>query len=253
MTVFTPPTEAPGEGTPTKTHAPWCLEYPRVIACIGAGYVGTPTSAVIAKMCPHIKVIVLDISKERIDAFNNGPIPIHEPGLEALISESKGRNLFFSTDLSTNIAEADLIFVSVNTPTKQSGIGAGSASDLSSWEAAGRSIAACSRSPKIIVEKSTVPVRTAKALARVLTANRHPDAQFEVLSNPEFLAEGTAINDLLLPDRILIGGADTPSGRRAVGALSYVYEHWVPKEKVVTMALWSAELSKLGEENAALL
>eukprot|EP01054_Gregarina_sp_Poly1_P000760 Gregarina_sp_Poly_1__759@NODE_1181_length_4849_cov_189_611669_g811_i0_p1_GENE_NODE_1181_length_4849_cov_189_611669_g811_i0NODE_1181_length_4849_cov_189_611669_g811_i0_p1_ORF_typecomplete_len537_score91_32UDPG_MGDP_dh_N/PF03721_14/7_5e61UDPG_MGDP_dh_N/PF03721_14/1_3e02UDPG_MGDP_dh/PF00984_19/9_4e32UDPG_MGDP_dh/PF00984_19/3_1e03UDPG_MGDP_dh_C/PF03720_15/1_8e31NAD_binding_2/PF03446_15/0_00062NAD_binding_2/PF03446_15/48Ldh_1_N/PF00056_23/0_02NAD_Gly3P_dh_N/PF01210_23/0_052NAD_Gly3P_dh_N/PF01210_23/1 len=190
-------------------------------------------------------MVVLDISQERIDAFNSDRLPIHEPGLDELVSARRGINLFFSCDLGKHIAEADLIFVSVNTPTKQGGIGAGAASDLSCWEAAGRSIAQYAKSPKIVVEKSTVPVRTAGALAKVLEANRHPNAHFEVLSNPEFLAEGTAIEDLRNPDRVLIGGESTESGQLAIKRLSWIYEHWVPKERIITMALWSAELSKL--------
>eukprot|EP01057_Protomagalhaensia_wolfi_P004680 Protomagalhaensia_wolfi_Nauph_80__4679@NODE_484_length_2446_cov_232_427088_g364_i0_p1_GENE_NODE_484_length_2446_cov_232_427088_g364_i0NODE_484_length_2446_cov_232_427088_g364_i0_p1_ORF_typecomplete_len521_score123_49UDPG_MGDP_dh_N/PF03721_14/8_4e60UDPG_MGDP_dh_N/PF03721_14/1_1e02UDPG_MGDP_dh_C/PF03720_15/2_2e03UDPG_MGDP_dh_C/PF03720_15/1_6e34UDPG_MGDP_dh/PF00984_19/1_2e31UDPG_MGDP_dh/PF00984_19/1_2e03NAD_binding_2/PF03446_15/0_00039NAD_binding_2/PF03446_15/8_6NAD_Gly3P_dh_N/PF01210_23/0_052NAD_G len=243
MTVLEPTTATKGFLPPTSTS--YAFPPVRRIACIGAGYVGTPTSAVVAKMCPSIQVTVLDISAERIKGFNEGPIPIHEPGLEDLILESRGKNLFFSTDLAKHISEADLIFVSVNTPTKQSGIGAGAASDLSSWESAGRSIAEYSHDPKIVVEKSTVPVKTAGALAKVLAANRKPGAHFEVLSNPEFLAEGTAIADLTNPDRVLIGGQETPLGQQAVEALCQVYGQWVPRSKIITMALWSAELSKL--------
>eukprot|EP01056_Protomagalhaensia_sp_Gyna25_P000580 Protomagalhaensia_sp_Gyna_25__579@NODE_1272_length_1993_cov_18_280450_g1014_i0_p1_GENE_NODE_1272_length_1993_cov_18_280450_g1014_i0NODE_1272_length_1993_cov_18_280450_g1014_i0_p1_ORF_typecomplete_len524_score100_75UDPG_MGDP_dh_N/PF03721_14/1_2e58UDPG_MGDP_dh_N/PF03721_14/3e02UDPG_MGDP_dh_C/PF03720_15/2e03UDPG_MGDP_dh_C/PF03720_15/1_3e31UDPG_MGDP_dh/PF00984_19/8_8e32NAD_binding_2/PF03446_15/0_0013NAD_binding_2/PF03446_15/17NAD_Gly3P_dh_N/PF01210_23/0_046NAD_Gly3P_dh_N/PF01210_23/1e033HCDH_N/PF027 len=238
------PTTAPKGVLPPDEITPVFPPVKR-IACIGAGYVGTPTSAVVAKMCPNVQVTVLDISVERIKGFNEGPIPIHEPGLEALILESRGKNLFFSTDLAKHISEADLIFVSVNTPTKQSGIGAGAASDLSSWEAAGRSIAEYSHGPKIVVEKSTVPVKTAGALAKVLAANRKPGAHFEVLSNPEFLAEGTAIADLTNPDRVLIGGQETVLGQQAVESLCRVYERWVDRSRIITMALWSAELSKL--------
>eukprot|EP01055_Gregarina_sp_Pseudo9_P005278 Gregarina_sp_Pseudo_9__5277@NODE_606_length_2498_cov_71_494103_g572_i0_p1_GENE_NODE_606_length_2498_cov_71_494103_g572_i0NODE_606_length_2498_cov_71_494103_g572_i0_p1_ORF_typecomplete_len529_score80_80UDPG_MGDP_dh_N/PF03721_14/2_8e61UDPG_MGDP_dh_N/PF03721_14/5_6e02UDPG_MGDP_dh/PF00984_19/1_6e32UDPG_MGDP_dh/PF00984_19/8_4e03UDPG_MGDP_dh_C/PF03720_15/1_2e03UDPG_MGDP_dh_C/PF03720_15/1_3e30NAD_binding_2/PF03446_15/2_8e06NAD_binding_2/PF03446_15/10NAD_binding_7/PF13241_6/7_9NAD_binding_7/PF13241_6/3_ len=243
MTVASPTIKDASLGS---ASFPSCIyRRPTRIACIGAGYVGTPTSAVIALMCADITVVVLDISQERIDAFNSDRLPIHEPGLDEIVKKQRGINLFFSTDLKKHIEEADLVFVSVNTPTKQSGLGAGAASDLSSWEAAGRSIAEYATSPKIIVEKSTVPVRTAGALAKVLAANKKPGAQFTVLSNPEFLAEGTAISDLKYPDRVLVGGDDSQSGRCAIECLAWVYEHWIPKHKIITMALWSAELSKL--------
>jgi len=216
------------------------------IACIGAGYVGGPTMAMIALKCPHIEVVVLDINEERINAWNSDTLPIYEPGLLEVVQIARGRNLFFSTDTSKHISEADIVFVSVNTPTKTSGIGAGKAADLTYWEGAARMIASNSKSSKIIVEKSTVPVKTAEAIGKVLSRNcSDPNVQFEILSNPEFLAEGTAIQDLMKPDRVLIGGSDTPSGRAAIKALKEVYENWIPSERVLTCNLWSAELAKL--------
>jgi UDPglucose 6-dehydrogenase len=194
------------------------------ICCIGAGYVGGPTMAMIALKCPHITVTVLDINQKRIDAWNSDTLPIYEPGLEEIVKRVRGRNLFFSTDVALHVRECDIIFVSVNTPTKTKGFGSGKAADLSFWEKAGRCIGLNSVGPKIVVEKSTVPVRTAAALTAVLVANAaHPAASFVVLSNPEFLAEGTAIHDLTLPDRVLIGGPETPAGAAAISMLSDVY------------------------------
>ena len=194
------------------------------VCCIGAGYVGGPTMAMIALKCPHITVTVLDINQSRIDAWNSDTLPIYEPGLEDIVKRVRGRNLFFSTDVALHVRESDVVFVSVNTPTKTKGFGSGKAADLSFWEKAGRCIGANSSSPKIVVEKSTVPVKTAAALSTVLLANSsHPAASFVVLSNPEFLAEGTAISDLTMPDRVLIGGPDTPEGAAAIRTLSEVY------------------------------
>eukprot|EP00210_Caulerpa_lentillifera_P008700 g8299.t1 len=216
------------------------------IACIGAGYVGGPTMAMMALKCPEIEVVVVDINEARINAWQTDDLPIYEPGLLEVVKEARGRNLFFSTDTHKHVGEADLVFVSVNTPTKTRGIGAGSAADLTYWEGAARMIAACSTSSKIIVEKSTVPVKTAEAIGKVLKRNCNvAEVQFEILSNPEFLAEGTAIEDLFKPDRVLIGGAETDSGQRAIQVLKSVYEHWVPSERIITANLWSAELSKL--------
>mmetsp|Transcript_38747 Transcript_38747/g.95794 ORF Transcript_38747/g.95794 Transcript_38747/m.95794 type:complete len:466 (+) Transcript_38747:42-1439(+) len=213
------------------------------ICCLGAGYVGGPTMTVIAKMCPDVKVTVCDLSERRIAAWNSKNLPIYEPGLQDIVEAARGKNLFFSTDIDTAVREADIIFVSVNTPTKKTGIGAGMAADLQYWELAGRHIASIAEGPKIIVEKSTVPVKTAAAMARVLQANSK--YAFQVLSNPEFLAEGTAVEDLLRPDRVLVGGEQTPEGLAAIDKLANIYRRWVPVEKVLTTNLWSAELSKL--------
>lgn len=202
--------------------------------------------AMMANRCPEIEVVVVDINEERIKAWNSDDLPIYEPGLDAVVKEARGRNLFFSTDTHKHVQEADIVFVSVNTPTKTRGIGAGKAANLAYWEGAARLIAAVSTSSKIVVEKSTVPVKTAEAIGKVLRRNcNHPDVQFEILSNPEFLAEGTAIQDLTNPDRVLIGGCDTESGRRAVEVLKSVYAHWVPTDRIISANLWSAELSKL--------
>lgn len=218
------------------------------IVCIGAGYIGGPTMAVIAKMNPDRKVVVVDINEERIAAWNSSEfkLPIYEPGLVDIVREVRGRNLFFSTDIEGAVKECDIIFVGVNTPTKMFGRGAGRASDLQYWEATARNIAKWANGPKIVVEKSTLPVRTAAAMSAIL--NTHDKYHFEVLSNPEFLAEGTAINDLLQPDRVLIGGADTPEGRRAVNEVSEIYRGytpWVPSDRILTTNVWSAELTKL--------
>jgi len=214
------------------------------ILCIGAGYVGGPTMAMIAKQCPEVKVTVVDINAERIAAWQSDELPIYEPGLDAVVKESLGRNLFFSTDVDAGIAEADMIFVSVNTPTKTFGQGAGKAADLQYWEKTARQILANSKSDKIVVEKSTLPVRTAAAMQRILDSG-DGNVKFEVLSNPEFLAEGTAVADLENPDRVLVGGHDTPEGREAMQKLVDIYAHWVPREKILTTNVWSSELSKL--------
>ncbi|XP_019195372.1 PREDICTED: UDP-glucose 6-dehydrogenase 1-like [Ipomoea nil] len=214
------------------------------ICCIGAGYVGGPTMAVIALKCPNIQVAVVDISVKRIDAWNSDQLPIYEPGLDDVVKGCRGKNLFFSTDVNKHVCEADIVFVSVNTPTKTSGLGAGKAADLTYWESAARMIADVSKSDKIVVEKSTVPVKTAEAIEKILTHNSK-GINFQILSNPEFLAEGTAIQDLFNPDRVLIGGRETPEGNKAVKALKDVYAHWVPEDRILTTNLWSAELSKL--------
>ena len=183
---------------------------------------------------------------ERIAAWNSDELPIYEPGLEEIVKACRGRNLFFSSDTTKHIGEADIVFVSVNTPTKTSGIGAGRAADLTYWEGAARMIASVSTSSKIVVEKSTVPVKTAEAISKVLARNcSDPAVKFEILSNPEFLAEGTAISDLQRPDRVLIGGQETPEGAAAIAALKAVYQHWIPDERILTANLWSAELAKL--------
>ncbi|OCB71887.1 UDP-glucose 6-dehydrogenase [Flavobacterium piscis] len=217
------------------------------ICCIGAGYVGGPTMAVIAKKCPHIQVTVVDLNTERIAAWNDkdvANIPIYEPGLSAIVEEARGRNLFFSTDVEKAIEEAQIIFISVNTPTKTYGKGKGKAADLKYIELCARQIAKISKDDKIVVEKSTLPVRTAEAIKSILD-NTGNGVQFQILSNPEFLAEGTAVTDLLHPDRILIGGETTPEGQEAIEALVDVYKNWVPEEKILTTNVWSSELSKL--------
>jgi len=214
------------------------------ICCIGAGYVGGPTMAMIAKKCPDVQVTVVDINEQRIDAWKSDELPIYEPGLDDVVAEALGRNLFFSTDVDQGIRDADIVFVSVNTPTKTFGAGAGKASDLQYWELCARRIKEVSTSDKIIVEKSTLPVRTAEAMERVLHSGQG-NVHFEVLSNPEFLAEGTAVGDLEDPDRVLIGGHDTPTGRKALQTLVDIYAQWVPREKILTANVWSAELSKL--------
>ncbi|KAJ7297312.1 hypothetical protein O6H91_22G061600 [Diphasiastrum complanatum] len=214
------------------------------ICCIGAGYVGGPTMAMIALKCPDIEVAVVDISVPRIAAWNSETLPIFEPGLDEVVKTCRGKNLFFSTDVERHVAEADIVFVSVNTPTKTRGLGAGKAADLTYWESAARMIADVSKSDKIVVEKSTVPVKTAEAIEKILSHN-NKGVSFQILSNPEFLAEGTAVEDLKAPDRVLIGGRETPAGRQAVEALKAVYAHWVPEDRILTTNLWSAELSKL--------
>jgi len=210
------------------------------ICCIGAGYVGGPTMAVIANQCPEIQVTVVDVNQERIDAWNSDSLPIYEPSLEEFVRVARGRNLVFSSDVEDAIRAAELIFVSVNTPTKTFGIGKGRAANLQYVELCARKIAEVSQGHKIVVEKSTLPVRTAEAIQRILSSAEHR-ATFDVLSNPEFLAEGTAIEDLLNPDRVLIGG----QSQSAINALAAIYTNWVPREKIITTNLWSSELSKL--------
>jgi len=210
---------------------------------MGAGYVGGPTMAVIAARCPRVKVTVVDLSVKQIDAWNSNTLPIYEPGLDDLVQSVRGVNLFFSTDIDAGIAEADIIFVSVNTPTKTSGIGAGRAANIKNCELCARKIAEVATSDKIVVEKSTVPVRTAESIKRVLAASSKHN--FQVLSNPEFLAEGTAVQDLLFPSRVLIGGDQSPEGLRAIATLVSVYAQWVPAAQIITTNLWSSELSKL--------
>ena len=187
------------------------------LLCIGAGYVGGPTMAVIAQHCPDVEVVVADINHDRVAAWQSGRPPIFEPGLEEVVRRSLGRNLRFTGDVEHEIGEAEMIFVSVNTPTKTFGQGAGRAADLQYWEKTARSILHHARRPVIVVEKSTLPVRTAEAMERIFK-NRRQGQRFEVLSNPEFLAEGTAITDLESPDRVLIGGAVQARGQRVSGA-----------------------------------
>lgn len=214
------------------------------ICCIGAGYVGGPTMAVIAANCPKIRVCVVDLSQKQIDAWNSDTLPIYEPGLPEVVAGCINKNLFFSTNIDEEIKRADIIFISVNTPTKIKGIGAGRAANIKNCELCARQIAKVAESDKIVVEKSTVPVRTADAIRRVMKCNEK-GLKFQVLSNPEFLAEGTAVGDLMKPDRVLIGGEQTPAGLKAIETLVSVYTNWIPRERVLTTNLWSSELSKL--------
>ena len=217
------------------------------ICCIGAGYVGGPTMSVIAFKCPNVKVTVVDINEARIAAWNDenlDNLPIYEPGLSEVVAKVRGQNLFFSTDVDTSIETADIIFIAVNTPTKTYGEGKGMASDLKYIELCARQIARIAKSDKIIVEKSTLPVRTAETLQTILDNNGN-GVNFEVLSNPEFLAEGTAVNDLLNADRVLIGGSQTPSGKVATQALVDLYSNWLSPKQILTTNVWSSELSKL--------
>ncbi|QLC67455.1 UDP-glucose 6-dehydrogenase [Flavobacterium sp. LPB0248] len=217
------------------------------ICCIGAGYVGGPTMAVIAQKCPHIQVTVVDLNEQRIADWNDpNPenIPIYEPGLSEIVAEARGRNLFFSTNVDEAIDDAQMIFISVNTPTKTYGKGKGMAADLKYIELCARQIARVAKQNKIVVEKSTLPVRTAEAIKSILD-NTGNGVQFQILSNPEFLAEGTAVTDLLNPDRILIGGDTTPEGEEAINLLVDVYSNWVSKDRILTTNVWSSELSKL--------
>lgn len=217
------------------------------ICCIGAGYVGGPTMAVIAQKCPDIQVTVVDLNEKRIAAWNDvnvDNIPVYEPGLGNVVADARGRNLFFSTEVDKAIDEADMIFISVNTPTKTYGVGKGMAADLKYIELCARQIARVAKTDKIVVEKSTLPVRTASAIKDILDHTGN-GVQFQILSNPEFLAEGTAVADLHQPDRVLIGGDTTPEGQKAIQALVDIYANWVPKDRILTTNVWSSELSKL--------
>ncbi|MDA9602491.1 nucleotide sugar dehydrogenase [Flavobacteriaceae bacterium] len=216
------------------------------ICCIGAGYVGGPTMSVIALKCPQIKVTVVDVNHDKINAWN-GPLdslPVYEPGLPEIVGQVRDRNLFFSVDLKGNIEKAEMIFMAVNTPTKTKGEGAGMAADLRHIEACARDIAKYAKNDKIIIEKSTLPVRTAEKIKEILDSEAD-GVNFEILSNPEFLAEGTAIEDLFKSDRVLIGGENSPSSKRALKSLVEIYEKWIPKNKILTMGIWTAELAKL--------
>jgi UDPglucose 6-dehydrogenase len=211
------------------------------ICCIGAGYVGGPTMAMIANRCPDIDVHVVDINQSRIDAWNSEQLPIYEPGLLEIVRQTRGRNLKFSTNVPEAIRNANIVFISVNTPTKTFGVGAGRAANLEYIEKCARVIAEHSVGHKIVVEKSTLPVRTAEAVKRILLSAARPNTSFDILSNPEFLAEGTAIEDLISPDRVLIGG-ECPT---AIETLAAIYGTWIPRERIITTNLWSSELSKL--------
>lgn len=220
------------------------------ICCIGAGYVGGPTMAVIAQKCPQINVTVVDINEKRIAAWNDkdlSKLPVYEPGLDKVVEEARGRNLFFSTAVDEAIDKADMIFISVNTPTKTYGKGKGMAADLKYIELCARQIARVSKNDKIVVEKSTLPVRTASAIKSILdNTGNGSDVKFQILSNPEFLAEGTAVEDLLAPDRVLVGGdTSTEEGKEAMEALVSVYANWVSRDHILTTNVWSSELSKL--------
>jgi UDPglucose 6-dehydrogenase len=214
------------------------------ILCLGAGYVGGPTMAIIAEKCHDINVTVVDLNKDRIAAWNSDSLPVYEPGLQEIVEGRRGKNLHFKVASPELLTQADMIFVSVNTPTKMYGQGAGRAADLRYWELAARDILKHSRSGTIIVEKSTVPVKTAEAISRILHSGTE-GKKFSVLSNPEFLAEGTAIKDLLNPDRVLIGNEPGPDGEAAGEALADIYRRWVPSEQVLLTNVWSSELSKL--------
>jgi UDPglucose 6-dehydrogenase len=220
------------------------MEWKKRILCIGAGYVGGPTMAMIACKCPAYSVTVVDIDSRRIDQWNSDRLPIFEPGLDEIVRQVRGKNLFFSTAIDEGIRQADIIFVSVNTPTKTYGAGKGMAADLQYWEKTARQIRNASRSSKIVIEKSTLPVKTAQAMERILNA-ANDGRRFEVLSNPEFLAEGTAMRDLENPDRVLIGSRQSPAGLAACRELVEIYAHWVDRERILTANIWSSELSKL--------
>ncbi len=220
------------------------MKFKKKILCIGAGFVGAPSMVMIACKCPDYKVTIVDINHQRIDAWNSGRLPIYEPGLDEIVKKTRGRNLFFSKDIEREIKENDIIFVCVNTPTKTFGAGAGMAADLQYWEKTARQILENSQSSKIVIEKSTLPIKTALAMERILASGKGA-VTFDVLSNPEFMAEGTAVNDLENPDRVLIGSRETKSGLAARLQLVDIYSRWVPSERIITSNIWSAELSKL--------
>ena len=220
------------------------MNFKKKILCIGAGYVGGPSMAMIAFKCPDYRVTVVDVNSERIDAWNSPQLPFYEPGLEDIIKKTRGKNLFFSTDIENQIRENDIIFVCVNTPTKNYGAGAHMAADLQYWEKTARQILKHSRSSKIVIEKCTLPVKTALAMEKILSSSRGK-IKFEVLSNPEFMAEGSAISDLENPDRVLIGSHETKSGLKARAELTEIYQRWIPSSKIITSNIWSSELSKL--------
>jgi len=219
-------------------------KFEKKILCIGAGYVGGPTMAMIAAKCPQYEVTIVDINPERIAAWQTDDLPIYEPGLLEVVKKARSQNLFFSTEVDKSIKRADIIFVCVNTPTKTYGEGAGKAADLQFWEKTARNIICASESNKIVIEKSTLPVRTAHAMERILNTN-DKGLRFDILSNPEFLAEGSAIEDLENPDRVLIGSRETETGIRARDQIVDIYANWVPRDRIITSNLWSSELSKL--------
>jgi UDPglucose 6-dehydrogenase len=220
------------------------MAFKKNILCIGAGYVGGPTMAMIASKCPECRVTVVDIDPERIAAWNSKDLPIYEPGLDRLVRSCRGRNLFFSADIEKGIRENDIIFVSVNTPTKSFGLGAGMAADLQHWEKTARQILQFSTSSKIVIEKSTLPVKTAMAMERILNSKKNR-IRFDVISNPEFLAEGSAVRDLEFPDRVLVGSREDGNGKKARQTIIDIYLHWVPRERIIPSGIWSSELSKL--------
>lgn len=217
------------------------------ICCIGAGYVGGPSMAVIAEKCPDIKITLVDSNSEKIAAWNGSldSLPVYEPGLKEIVRKVRGKNLFFSNDIDKQIDESEMIFIAVNTPTKTEGEGAGMAADLKYVIACAKQIAKSSNTDKIVIEKSTLPIRTAEKLKEILNDEGKEGVNFEILSNPEFLAEGTAIQDLYKSDRVLIGGDETRTGKNAVNKLVNIYKRWIPKSKILTTNVWSSELSKL--------
>ena len=218
--------------------------FEKKILCIGAGYVGGPTMAMIAYKCPQYRITVVDINPTRISEWNSDELPIYEPGLDEIVRATRGKNLFFSNNIEAGIRDNDIIFVSVNTPTKTFGVGSGMAADLQYWEKTARQILQYSESSKIVIEKSTLPVKTALAMENILNYKSN-SISFDVLSNPEFLAEGSAMKDLENPDRILIGSRETQSGMDARKTLVEMYANWVPREKIITSNIWSSELSKI--------
>jgi UDPglucose 6-dehydrogenase len=220
------------------------MKFKKKILCIGAGYVGGPSMAMIAYKCPDCRITVVDTNPDRIDAWNSPELPVYEPGLDKIVKKTRGKNLFFAKDIENQIKENDIIFVSVNTPTKTYGAGADMAADLQYWEKTARKILKHSRSSKIVIEKSTLPVKTASAMEKILSSAKGK-IKFEVLSNPEFMAEGTAVSDLENPDRVLIGSHETKSGLKARAELTGIYARWIPLEKIITSNIWSSELSKL--------
>jgi UDPglucose 6-dehydrogenase len=220
------------------------MKFRKKILCIGAGYVGGPSMAMIAYKCSDYRITVVDTNPDRIDAWNSAELPVYEPGLDIIIKKTRGKNLFFAKDIENQIKENDIIFVSVNTPTKTYGAGANMAADLQYWEKTARQILKYSRSSKIVIEKSTLPVKTALAMEKILSSGKGK-IKFEVLSNPEFMAEGTAISDLENPDRVLIGSHETKSGLKARAELIEIYARWIPLKKIITSNIWSSELSKL--------
>ena len=220
------------------------MKFRKKILCIGAGYVGGPSMAMIAYKCSDYRITVVDTNPDRIDAWNSAELPVYEPGLDIIIKKTRGKNLFFTKDIENQIKENDIIFVSVNTPTKTYGAGADMAADLQYWEKTARQILKYSRSSKIVIEKSTLPVKTALAMGKILSSGKGK-IKFEVLSNPEFMAEGTAMSDLENPDRVLIGSHETKSGLKARAELIEIYARWIPLKKIITSNIWSSELSKL--------
>ena len=220
------------------------MKFKKKILCIGAGYVGGPSMAMIAYKCPDYRITVVDTNPERIDAWNSAELPVYEPGLDKIVKRTRGKNLFFTKDIENQIKENDIIFVSVNTPTKTYGAGADMAADLQYWEKTARQILKCSKSSKIVIEKSTLPVKTALAMEKILSSGKGR-IKFEVLSNPEFMAEGTAVSDLENPDRVLIGSHETKSGMKSRAELIEIYARWIPLKKIITSNIWSSELSKL--------
>ncbi len=220
------------------------MKFRKKILCIGAGYVGGPSMAMIAYKCSDYRITVVDTNPDRIDAWNSAELPVYEPGLDIIIKKTRGKNLFFTKDIENQIKENDIIFVSVNTPTKTYGAGADMAADLQYWEKTARQILKYSRSSKIVIEKSTLPVKTALAMGKILSSGKGK-IKFEVLSNPEFMAEGTAMSDLENPDRVLIGSHETKSGLTARAELINIYARWIPLKKIITSNIWSSELSKL--------